>query len=186
MKEASEEEKNLAIEKGDVTDGTPFITVIVDGGWSHRSHGHRYTTNSGVSCVIGMRTQTILDLGIRNKSCSICEYREAQQLHPKHDKCYKNWDGASASMEKDMLVECFKHSKQLHGLEYHSVVGDGDSSVFYYLKTSVTYGRSIQKVECANHVVKNYTKRLYALQIESTTATKKVSNEIIRRLKAAA
>ncbi|KAK7871139.1 hypothetical protein R5R35_013365 [Gryllus longicercus] len=106
MKEAGEEEKNLAIEKGDVTeDGTPFITVIVDGGWSHRSHGHRYTANSGVSCVIGMRTQKILDLGIRNKYCSMCEYREARQLDPKHDKCYKNWDGASASMEKDMLVE---------------------------------------------------------------------------------
>ncbi|KAK7791852.1 hypothetical protein R5R35_011054 [Gryllus longicercus] len=107
MKEAGEEEKNLTIENGNVTeDGSPFFTVLEDGGWpSLCSHGHRYRD---VSRVIGMRTQKILDLGIRNKYCSMCEYREAQRLDPTHEKCYKNWEGASASMEKDMLVECFK------------------------------------------------------------------------------
>ncbi|GLG94855.1 Uncharacterized protein GBIM_01954 [Gryllus bimaculatus] len=47
MKEAGEEEKNLTIENGNVTeDGTPFITVIEDGGWPLlRSHGHCYREN---------------------------------------------------------------------------------------------------------------------------------------------
>lgn len=49
MKEAGEEEKRIALEKGHVTpDGTPFITVIGDGGWSKRSYGHGYSASSGV------------------------------------------------------------------------------------------------------------------------------------------
>ncbi|XP_044760382.1 uncharacterized protein LOC123317835 [Coccinella septempunctata] len=40
MLQASEEEKKIAIEKGNINaDGTPFITVIVDGGWCKRSYG---------------------------------------------------------------------------------------------------------------------------------------------------
>lgn len=41
-------EKAIAIEKGHVEDGIPFITVIVDGGWSKRSYGHAYNASSGV------------------------------------------------------------------------------------------------------------------------------------------
>lgn len=67
------EEKHLAIKNGDITDTViPYITVTVDGGWSHRSHGHRYTANSGVSCVIGSRTKKLLY--VRNKYCYMCQY----------------------------------------------------------------------------------------------------------------
>lgn len=49
MKEAGEEEKRIALEKGHVTsDGIPYITVIGDGGWSKRSYGHGYNAASGV------------------------------------------------------------------------------------------------------------------------------------------
>lgn len=41
-------EKSLAIEKGKMEDGVPYITVIVDGGWSKRSYGHAYNASSGV------------------------------------------------------------------------------------------------------------------------------------------
>ena len=54
MIQAGREEKMLALRNGDVTEkGIPYITVIVDGGWSHRSFGHRYIASSGVACVIG-------------------------------------------------------------------------------------------------------------------------------------
>lgn len=48
MREAGEEERRLAVSNGDV-DGTgmPFITVLVDGGWSKRSYGHTYNAASG-------------------------------------------------------------------------------------------------------------------------------------------
>ena len=40
MKEAAGEEKRNAIERGSFHEGVPVIAVIVDGGWSKRSHKH--------------------------------------------------------------------------------------------------------------------------------------------------
>ncbi|KAB0790356.1 hypothetical protein PPYR_15279, partial [Photinus pyralis] len=49
MEKAGQEERKIAVEHGDVdTDGTPFITVFLDGGWSKRSYGHSYNAASGV------------------------------------------------------------------------------------------------------------------------------------------
>lgn len=74
MLQTGKEEKLLAIKNGDVTTtGIPYITVIVDGGWSHRSFGHRYTSSSGVACVIGWRTKKLLYVGVRNKYCYTCD-----------------------------------------------------------------------------------------------------------------
>ncbi len=46
--EAGQEERNIAEEKGSFHEGVPAITVIVDGGWSKRSHKHSYNAKSGV------------------------------------------------------------------------------------------------------------------------------------------
>lgn len=80
-------------------------TVIVDGGWSHRSHGHRYTANSGVACVIGLQTKKLLYVGIRNKYCYMCQYLLINNKPTQHDGCFKNWEGSSPGMESDMIVE---------------------------------------------------------------------------------
>lgn len=43
----------LAEEKGEVdSDGVPFTTVVVDGGWSKRSYGHNYSASSGVVNIL--------------------------------------------------------------------------------------------------------------------------------------
>lgn len=186
MKKAGNEERKLAIENGDITEsGVPYITVIVDGGWSHRSHGHRYTANSGVSCVIGFRTKKLLQVDVRNKYCSLCEFLKKQGVSNKHEQCYKNWDGPSPSMESDMLVEAFRRSKDIHGVEYRGMVGDGDSSVYKKIVESVSYGMHVKKFECANHAVKNYTKSLFRAQKSSTFFKKSLNNNIISRLKKA-
>lgn len=57
MIEAGREEKQLAEERGDYHEGVPAITVIVDGGWSKRSHRHSYNAKSGVAIVIGSETK---------------------------------------------------------------------------------------------------------------------------------
>ena len=46
MKEAAEEEKRLAIERGSYHEG------IVDTGWSKHSHEHSYNAKSGVGIII--------------------------------------------------------------------------------------------------------------------------------------
>ena len=50
----------LAIRRGDYHEGVPAITVIVDGGWSKRSHRHSYNANSGVGIIIGKATGKLL------------------------------------------------------------------------------------------------------------------------------
>ena len=58
-KEAAEEEKKLAVAKNSYHDGVPAISVIVDAGWSKRSHKHSYNASQG----------SALSLGLRQKSC---------------------------------------------------------------------------------------------------------------------
>ena len=56
MAEARKEEKRLPEERGDYHEGIPAITVVVDGGWSKRSHKHSYNAKSGVGIIIGKET----------------------------------------------------------------------------------------------------------------------------------
>ena len=60
MKLAGEEEKAIAIRKKKYHQGIPAITVIVDGGWSKRTHKHSYNAKSGVGIIIGKETGKIL------------------------------------------------------------------------------------------------------------------------------
>lgn len=48
MKENADEEKRIALEKGNVFQGVPFITVVGDGGWAKRSYGHGMNSSGGV------------------------------------------------------------------------------------------------------------------------------------------
>ena len=85
MKEAAEEEKRIAIEKGSFHEGVPSISVVVDGGWCKHTHRHSYNAKSGVAIIIGLKTGKLLHIGVRNKYCSVCAIAE--------NDCYKNWDG---------------------------------------------------------------------------------------------
>ena len=97
--------------------------------------------------------------------------------------CFINYKGPSKSMETDILVEGFRISEEMHGLQYLRYIGDGDSSVFYRLKQSVPYGSFIEKEECANHVTKNYTKYLHGLvKAKKGIYTKVLPNNMIQKL----
>lgn len=51
------------------------------------------------------------------------------------------------------MVEIFNRSEK-SGLRYTTYIGDGDSSVELALRTEVTYGALIEKVDCLNHKIK--------------------------------
>ena len=59
---AGKAEREAALAGGKLDEGIPAIDVVVDGGWSTRSHRHRYTAKSGVACVIGRRTKRSFSL----------------------------------------------------------------------------------------------------------------------------
>lgn len=165
MLQAGREEKRRAEQEEQFCeDGkTPYITVDVDVGWSHRSHGHRYSSNSGVAVIIGQRTKKLLYLAVRNKVCASCEYYNRMNLSVKMHTCYKNWDQCSAAMEPDVIAEGFQRSLEMYGVEYRFFTGDGDSSVHHQIVSKVDYGPMVQKRECANHVGKCYTSPLYRI-----------------------
>jgi 3-dehydroquinate dehydratase len=66
------------------------ISVIFDGGWSHRSHGHRYTAKSVVAIIIGVHTKKNLFMGVRNKYCSICAMAMRKGTTIPTHVCFKN------------------------------------------------------------------------------------------------
>lgn len=68
MIEAGKLERELAIANGDVENGVVFIVVIVDGGWSHRSMGFRFSSKNGVAIIIEARTKKLLFIGIRSNT----------------------------------------------------------------------------------------------------------------------
>ena len=75
--------------------------------------------------------------------------------------CFKNWTGSSTSMEADIIATGFQISEEMHGVRYTQVIRDGDSSVLHNIRTVIlSYGRDIDKVECANHAAKGYRSKL--------------------------
>ena len=62
---AGQKEKELAIQRGSYHNSVPAITVVVDGGWSKRSHGHSYNANSGFGVIFGAATKGLLFIGVR-------------------------------------------------------------------------------------------------------------------------
>ena len=165
MKLAGQEERELAIARGTTCLGDPAITVILDGGWSKRTHKHSYNAKSGVAIIIGYETGKILFMGIRNKYCSVCAL--ATNGKPPEHTCFKNWDGSSSAMETDIIVEGFKMCVQQHGVKYSKFIGDGDSSVRHALVSSIPWGFAIEKIECANHAVKCFRTHLETVVVDN-------------------
>jgi len=136
----------------------------VDGDWSKRSHRHSYNVNSGVAAILGVATKQLLYIGVRSKYCSICAVSNGKGIPAPEHKCYHNWSGSSSSMEADIILQGFLLSESIHGVRYHWMIGDGDSSAYNSVVTGcLKYGKDVIKVECANHAIKCYCSRLEGL-----------------------
>ena len=146
------------IQRKDSFQGIPAITVIVDGDWAKRSHKHSYNAKSRVALNIGKETKKLLYIGVRNKFCSVCAVAENKGIDPQKHTCYKNWTGSSSAMETDILVCGFNAAEHMHGVRYMCVVGGGDSSVIANIQQYVPIWGPM--VECANHSIKCYRKKL--------------------------
>ena len=152
MRQAGQEERQIAISKNRSCLGDPVITIILDGGGVNVPL-NTYNVKSGVGVIIGLETQKILFMGVRNKYCSICSHTDDPPPHT----CYKNWDGSSSAMESSIIAEGFQKCIEQHGVEYSKFIGD---SVWSTLVSAVPWGFAIEKVECANHSVKCFRTQL--------------------------
>ena len=87
------EEKRLAIARGEYHQGIPATTVVVDAGWSKRSHKHSNNANSGVGVIFGFFTKRLLFIGIHNKyscTCSIAT-KKYNTRSKKSDYCSQSY-----------------------------------------------------------------------------------------------
>ncbi|XP_022160289.1 uncharacterized protein LOC111026498 isoform X3 [Myzus persicae] len=160
---AGKEEGRLAVERGDVDQqGRPKIAVVADGAWSKRSYRTNYNALSGVACIIGAVTKKVIFFGVRNKFCCVCFSAKKLDKEAGPHSCFLNWDGPSTAMEADIIVDGFKHSLEMHNVIYSQLIGDGDSSVMKRLRIAKPYGPNciVKKVECSNHLLRNYINRL--------------------------
>ncbi|CAI6355909.1 unnamed protein product [Macrosiphum euphorbiae] len=163
---AGKEEREIAIKNGNVDEnGIPMCTVIADGQWPKRSYKTKYNSFSGAATIIGFNTKKVLFVGVRNSYCSVCQRATNRKTEPPVHVCFLNWKKPSTAMEADSILEGFSNSLNMHGLKYNKLIGDGDSSVTNKLNEVMPYGPEfkIQKIECRNHLLRNYGMKMSAL-----------------------
>lgn len=186
MCEAAEEEKKIALKAGNVDkDGTPVIKVVCDGSWAKRSYRTNFTSLSGVAAIIGYNTKKVLYMGVKNKYCYICKTAENKGKQPQSHTCYKNWTESSTGMEAAILTEGFCTSLESYGLIYGEIIADGDSNTFKKIRDSNPYPTiQVKKIECKNHLLRNYTNKLRELSKDRTAGEpivrKLIANNILR------
>jgi hypothetical protein len=165
MENAAKEERQLAIENGDVdSSGIPMISVVADGCWSKRSYRCNYSAASGAATIIGQRTGKILYMSVKNKYCDLCAKAKNKNIPAQQHKCFLNYTGPSAGMESTAILEGFKESINTHGLIYSKLIADGDSSTYKKILDCHPYPNvTVEKVECKNHLIRNYCGKIEAL-----------------------
>lgn len=68
-------------------------------------------------------------------------------------------------METEIIVEGFKYCEG-YNARFHKVISDGDSSAFKEISEAAIYQNPelvIEKIECVNHLFKNFHKKFIAL-----------------------
>lgn len=84
-------------------------------------------------------------------------------------------------MELDIIVEGFRQSMSMHNVIFNKLIGNGDSSVMKKLSLVKPYGPGmfIKKIECVNHILRNYCNRI----VDMSTRRKRTSGMVRKILK---
>lgn len=177
MKAAVLEEAAIAVQKGHVINNIPYIRVIVDGAWAKRSSaGGKHDPLSGVAVIVGFETGKVLFIGVRNKYCAFEAKAEQRGKEPGEHVCFKDWgrDQSSTAMEKDIIVEGFLCSVEMHNLIYKIVIADGNAGTHQAIRDANPYGSYgvlVEKIECNNHLFRNLCKKIRVAAMMSISRT---------------
>lgn len=123
-------------------------------------------------------------MAVKNKYCMICARAENKKVATPDHTCFKNYTGSSSGMEATALVEGFKTSVETHKLIYSRLIADGDSSTHSSILKAKPYGNLlVEKIECTNHLLRNYCTKLDELTRNTNYPIKyrrAVQNNILR------
>lgn len=183
---AAMEAKEIAIAKGSQDlDEVPLLTVSADACFSKRTYGSNsdYSSLSGVASIIAHDTGKVIWSKVANKYCTVCSLHSSETMH-EHD-CNANYKDYSTGMEAELIVEGFKESEKLYGVRYSQLIADGDSSVYKKILDARPYKNTyIEKIECRNHLLRNFRKKMRELVINTTFPMKyrKILGSNLKRL----
>ncbi|XP_063216833.1 uncharacterized protein LOC134527812 [Bacillus rossius redtenbacheri] len=176
----------IAIERGYVANGIPVLPVVADGTYAKRSYKTgSYSSLSGMAVIVGFYTREVFFISVRNQYCSICAYAERNGKEIRVHICYKNWNGSAGSMETDIISEGFRSSIELYRVIFCTHIADGDCSVYNILFKIRPYpDRTVVKIECRNHVLRNYANKLKEIatngQLQHINLRKILAGSILR------
>ncbi|GFQ84533.1 yqaJ domain-containing protein [Trichonephila clavata] len=123
MYSAAIEEKQLAVQAGEIgLDGFPMLTVV-DGCWVKRSYRNNYSSLSRTAAIVGFQTKKVIYMGVRNRYCMVCSRAAAANEQADRHCCSKNWHGSSSSMEANIIQEGFMKSVAMYGIKYTKIIG---------------------------------------------------------------
>ncbi|GFW97186.1 uncharacterized protein TNCV_631911 [Trichonephila clavipes] len=138
------------------------ITVSYDGTWHKRGHTSLY----GIGIVIDIMTSLVVDFEVLSKCCHECSMaaKDMGEASPEFqiwksghsEKCQKNFDGSSGSMEMHAAYILWNRSISDCTMRYTTVLCDGDAKTHQHLNEKKVYGDDvvIVKEECVKHVAK--------------------------------
>ena len=153
--------KNNNSEDFDSTLGS-IVNIIVsyDMGWSKRGNGKSYDSLNGYGAIIGFLSGKILDYQTRNRKCRMCDNGHPAETHD----CRKNYSGSAKSMEASVGAELILNSKILKTAKVCARVFIGDEDAKTAKDVQQRSPVKIFKLCDQNHLNKNFSKDLYAVQ----------------------
>lgn len=158
LKVMQESAQAVRREKGAEDSGAVVdVCVSFDGTWHKRGH----TSHFGLGAVIELDSGLVLDFSVASNYCHGCSIgpKESEDGHEEwiethKETCQKNFNGSSNAMEVEAAGTIFSRSKELHGMQYTTVLSDGDSKAFLHVSKLNLYDKEITKEDCVNHVAK--------------------------------
>ena len=122
-----------------------------DMGWTKRSSGNGYNSQSDHSNAIGLYGRKIIDSCTYCKVCNICEQARVKNITPKKHYCAKNWEGTSQSMESSAILEICKEAPS-KGYHVGVIISDDDTTIRAHLK----HKKAHHKMDKGKLPVSNY------------------------------
>ncbi|KMQ86123.1 hypothetical protein RF55_14993 [Lasius niger] len=164
IKQAAAIEKEIAIKKGHIINGIPYIIVVSDGCWAKRSYsGGKHDSLSGTAIIFGQESKLALYVAVQNIAQSMLGLKNLIEIHPNMSATKIGVEIKVRLQWKQTILEGFKNSVKINGLIYKTLISDGDSSVYQAIRNAdpyAEYGIMVEKIECNNHLFRNLCRKL--------------------------
>lgn len=114
---------------------------MFDGTWMTKGR----LSHIGVGCIIEVYTGLVIDHVVLSNFCLGCTIRPKASDEGYEDwladhECQRNIDCGAGRMEVEAALIMFKRSLSKNGLQYTTVMSDGDSRTMHGLKEKGVYG----------------------------------------------